>query len=185
MDITQKDISLHSHLLDKLFAYKSKTRSIFGEILGLFEIHYFAIGYVNQKRELLVLSSTPSLDYNLFNRPLWRFDRTYSPSWFEQCGQASWQSLYAAERYDELYYIKQLKPRYPLGLSMAAKIDNQYMIYSLASRTDSEYTRELFATHQDDFYKIGQYCTLHLLPLLLERGEALPMILQPQVMSTL
>ena len=183
--MTQQDISLHSQLLNKLFAHKSRTRAVFGEVLGLYEIHYLSVAYVNQKRELLVLSSTPSLDYNLFSSPLWRLDKTYSPSWFEQCGQASWQSLYSAERYDELYYIKQVKSRYPLGLSMAAKLDNQYVIYSIASRIDLEYTRELFATHHDDFYKIGQYCTMHLLSLLLENDERLPMVMQPQMKGTL
>ena len=185
MDINEQRISLHPQLLHNLFAHKSKTRAVFNDVLSLHEINHIAIAYISASNTLTTLSSTPSLEYNLFNSPLWQFDTTFSPSWFNQCAQASWQSLYSLDRYDELYYIKQTKPRYPLGLSMAAKMGSAHVIYSIASTIDSEYTRQLFQTHVDELYKVGQYCTMHLLPLLTDFDVASSTVLHPQLIGAL
>lgn len=171
MDIFQQDLALHPQWIDKLFAHKSKTRTIFRDVLTLHEVNHIAITYIATNNMLLTLSSTPSLEYNLLSSALWRFDNAYNPDWFKQCSHASWQSLYSAERYDELYYIKQIKPHYPLGLSMATILGSGYVIYSIASATDSEYTREIFSTKQEELLKLGQYCSTHLLSLLIDGEE--------------
>ncbi len=172
MDIFQQDLALHPQWLDKLFAHKSKTRAIFRDVLTLHEVNHIAMTYITPHNTLLTLSSTPSLEYNLFSSVLWRFDNTYNPDWFKQCIHASWQSLYSAERYDELYYIKQIKPRYPLGISIATILGSGHVIYSIASAIDSEYTREIFSTKQDELLKLGQYCTTHLSSLFIDEEEA-------------
>ncbi|WP_207384177.1 hypothetical protein [Legionella nagasakiensis] len=172
MEHVRKETILHPGLLDILFAYKSKVSSIFRDVLGIHEISHIAISYVNADNELLSLSSTPALEFNLFNSNLWRYDQTYQADWYQLCTQANWQSLYTAIRYDELYYIKQIKHRYPLGLSLAAKLDSAYLIYSIASHKNCIHTQEMFAQEHDSFYKIGQYCTNMLLPLFLEHKHS-------------
>lgn len=172
MDMTQHMTSLHPAWLTQLFAYKAKTRAIFADVLGLHEVHHMAITYIAPNNTLLTLSSTPSLEYNLFSSPLWRLDNTYNPSWFLRCDHASWQSLYAPERYDELYYIKQAKPRYPLGLSIATRQQEGHLIYALASATDSAHTQDIFKTQQHELLQLGQYCMTQLLPLLLDADRA-------------
>lgn len=167
MDIKPHEISLHPEWLHHLFAYKSKTRAVFNDVLGLYEISHMAITTINSNHQLLTLSSTPSLEYNLLSSTLWQWDNTYHPLWYEQCQPASWQSLYTPLRYDELYYVKQTKPRYPLGLSIAEKISQGTVIYSIASATHSEYTQALFKTQWKELLQLGQYCMTHLQPLLL------------------
>lgn len=180
MEMTTKKIIPHPHLLDMLFACKSKASNVFLDILGLHEISHISIGYVNQSAQLLVLSSTPALEFNLFNTTLWQFDRSYHPDWFNLSTHASWQSLYAPSRYDELYYLKQIKHHYPIGLSLATTQDNCPLIYSIASHNDCDYTRELFEQDWVTLYKIGQYCTTHLLPLIADCDETLATILERQ-----
>lgn len=156
---------LHPHFLDTLFAYKGKVSSIFKDVLGLYEISHIAISHIDENSELLSLSSTPSLEFNLFNSNLWRFDRTYQTSWYSSCISSPWQSLYAPERYDELYYLKQIKHHYPLGLSLAVKLGDCHVIYSIATHKNCPYTHELFDNQHENFYKIGQYCNNLLWPL--------------------
>lgn len=174
MDSTQQDITLHSDWIETLFAHKAKTRSVFHDVLGIHEINHIAIAYINIDQTLLTFSSTPSIEYNLFRSPLWQLDKCYHPVWFTRCESAFWQTLYDPARYDELYYIKQTKPQYPLGLSLASKMADGHIIYSFASKTDSEYTRDLFNTQQNELHQIGQYCALQLLPLLLGTTTLLP-----------
>lgn len=169
MDITQLGISLHPEWLSTLFAYKSKTRAVFSDVLGLHEINHIAIAYIPRNQTLISLSSSPALEYNLFSSALWRYDNCYNPNWIKQCKQAHWQSLYSPERYDELYYIKQTKPRYPLGLAMAAELELGHIIYTVATTTDNEYTQTLFNTQQHELFQLGQYCSNQLLPILLDR----------------
>lgn len=166
MENSRNDVVLHPQLLEILFAYKSKVSQVFREVLGIHEIDHIALTQINANNELLTFSSTPAMEFNLFSSQLWRFDRTYNPLWFNLCSQDYWQSLYKPNRYDELYYLKQIKHEFPIGLSLAGKVAEDHVIYSIASSKSCEQTQELFATQHEDFYKIGQYCSNLLYPLL-------------------
>lgn len=158
METSRREVTPHPHFLEALFTFRSKIASVFRDILGLHEIHHIAITQISGN-EILTFSSTPAIEFNLFSSSLWHFDKTYHPQWFQTISQASWQSLYVAERYDELYYLKQIKHHYPTGYSLAAKTDDLFFIYSLASTQSCLSIKELFENSYDDFYKIGQYCT--------------------------
>lgn len=166
MENSRSDVLLHPQFLEVLFAFKSKVSTVFRDILGIHEIDHLSFTRINKNNQLLSLSSTPALEFNLFSSKLWHYDNTYNSQWFTRCVQDYWQNLYDPTRYDELYYLKQIKHSYPTGLNLAAKINDEYIIYSIASHKSCAHTRELFATCHDDFYKIGQYCSNRLNPLL-------------------
>ncbi len=167
MNLNKPRLTLHPHFLELLFAHKSKASAVFKDILGLHEISHFSISHIDNQGEMLTLSSTPSLEYNLFNSDLWRFDQTYHHTWYELCTSSPWQALYTPERYDELYYLKQAQTNYPIGLSMAVNKMDGYIIYSIAANSECPMTQDRFDNHHDDFYRIGTYCSNELLPLLL------------------
>ena len=162
----KNQVTLHPDFIKTLFAYKNNVSSIFNDILGLYEISHFAISYIDSQNEMLTFSSTPSLEFNLFSSNLWLFDNTYQDYWFTLCSVSPWQALYKPECYDQLFYLKQLKHDYPIGVSMAAKTSDSYTIFSLASHAEDSQTQEYFANHYADFYKIGEYCSQALMPLL-------------------
>lgn len=166
MNISNRQTSLHPDFLETLFAHKSQVSTVFKDILGLYEISHFAISHIDNQGRLLTLSSTPSLEFNLFNSALWRFDKTYQPSWYSLCLSSPWQSLYSSMRYDELYYLKQIKHRFPIGLSIAVKTADTYVIYSIASDKTCQQMQAFFINQQEHFYKIGEYCSNALLPLI-------------------
>ncbi len=163
MNIKNQGITPHPAFLETLFAYKSQVSAVFKDVLGLNNVHHIALSTIHQQ-QLLTLSSTPSLEFNLFSSPLWQFDKTYQPCWYNLCKPSPWQSLYAPTRYNELYYLKQAKHQYPVGLSMAIESMDSPIIYSLASHN----ANALAEHQQEDFYKIGAYCSHALLPVLLE-----------------
>ncbi len=158
MDQCCQPISLHPQFFELLFVFKSKVSAVFREVLGIHEIAHIAINRINDHNQLISFSSTPAMEFNLFNSTLWRFDKTYQPEWFSACTEAPWQMLYTPERYDELYYLKQIKHHYPLGLSIGMQHQGAPLILSLASNKACSHTQEVFANHSDDFQKIGQYC---------------------------
>lgn len=166
MDIINKDVTPHPQLLDVLFAHKSQVKPLFAEMLRRYEIDHIAVTHINLNQEILTFSSTPAIEFNLFNSGLWRLDNTYNPAWFEKRVTATWQSLYHPERYDELYYLKQLKPHYPIGYSFATKADGGPVIYSIASRKTAMDMQDITNARYEIFYGIQQRCAQLLLPLL-------------------
>lgn len=166
MSIPHKQPTPHSNFLETLFAHKQQASNVFKDILGLYSISHFSISRIDNRNQLLTLSSTPSLEFNLFNCDLWRFDKTYQTSWYSLCVSSSWQSLYSAEHYHQLYYLKQTKHHFPIGISIAVKTIDSYVIYSIASDKECRQTQEIFVNQQEHFYRIGEYCSNALLPLI-------------------
>lgn len=162
----------HPQLLEALFIFRFKIFCVFQEVLGLYGIDHIAVSRINSKQEILIFSSSPALEFNLFSSGLWRFDHSYQPSWFKLCKSTHWHELYSASRYDELYYIKQIKPHFPIGKSLAARLNDGFVIYSLASKRSCQATQDIFSKEDKGFYQIGQYCTkkLHSLFLSFEAG---------------
>lgn len=149
----------HPQFLEFLFVFKREVSLVFKDILGLYNIHHFAVTRINKSNEIISLSSTPAMEYNLFSSTLWHYDKSYKPHWVNRYTQAYWHELYNSKRYDELYYLKQIKHNLPIGISLATQMNEDRFIYSLASHDSSLHTLELFSTQQDEFNKIGHYCS--------------------------
>jgi len=165
MDKRCNEVVPHPQFFESLFAFKNKVSNVFKDIIGIHALHHFAIARIDEDNKLMILSATPALEFTLFNSQLWRFDETYDPQWFQRCAQSAWQPLYHATRYDELYYLKQIKHDLPLGLSFARQVENDHYIYSFATHNDDAHSQELFANQTEDFNKIGYYCHDLLSPL--------------------
>jgi hypothetical protein len=171
MDITTQGITLHSEWLTILFAHKYQTHAVFKEILGQHEIHHMAIAYISHQRILTAVSSTPSIEYNLFNSGLWRYDACYQPDQLLALPFVNWQSLYAVERYHELAYIKQMQPRYSIGIAFASAVKNGHIIYSIASRRPDSGIEEHFKKHFCELRQVSEYCLARLQNLLYQHDE--------------
>ncbi|KTD49885.1 putative FlgJ-like protein [Legionella rubrilucens] len=153
-------ITPHPQLLEVLFACRQRSARVFNDVLGLHDVDHLAIGFVSPQQQLLILSSTPALEFNLFSRHLWRFDQSYSLTWITKQGFAGWQSLYHPACYHELFYYKQLKTHYRRGHSLAVANKHQPLVFSYASHKDTE-TGDI----SRDLGKMGYYCAQLLQPL--------------------
>lgn len=162
MENNTQPLTPHPRLLEILFAFKHQVSSVYKEVLGLHELHHIAITRITSDNNFVILSSTPALEYNLFSGTLWHYDNSYNTEWVRHYTQDQWQNLYQKERYDELYYLKQIKHALSIGYSIADNTDNERVIYSLASH---QKTSILFAEQLEDLYKMGQYCMKELTPL--------------------
>lgn len=158
----KKNVSLHPYAIDALFAYQNQTSRIFKDVIGLHHLHHIAVSHINDDNQLFTLSSTPSLEFNLFNSPLWQFDRAYHPTWYSLCTSASWDSLYLTEHYEELYQLKQAPYHYVNGISLAAPFAKGYLIFSMATHNK---LHRVFEGQEEHLYKIGEYCWNLLSPL--------------------
>ena len=158
MQTQWKETSTHPKLLDTLFGFKAKTMDIFNDVLGLHQISHIAVTQIDKDRKILVFSSTPAMEYNVFNNALWPFDKTYNPDWFTKTIFTNWEALYQTTHFDVLYYERQIKHHLSLGFSLAIQEEDRYYVYSIAFSKDNPPDPELLVGKVDDFKKIGLYC---------------------------
>lgn len=161
----------HPHFQNILFAYKGTVSKVFKEVMGLHDIAHLSLARISQNNQIVSLSSTPAMEFNLFKSPLWRYDASFNPNWFRLGKQSTWQDLYSPARYDELYYLKQSQHELALGVSLANKLGNDYFVYSFATRTTYPDEQQSFLNKQTEFSQIGHYCTQQLMPILDECSE--------------
>lgn len=156
MDNRFTPLMLHPKLLDMLFAHKRKVNRVFEQVIGIHDVDHLSIYKITSDNKLLCFSSTASLEYNLFSKPLWHFDRTFHPQWFMSEQHNTWDALYLPARFDELYYLKQIKPRLPVGISIARTHNDHPIIFSIASHQSNSEHR--LNTCINDLADMGQYC---------------------------
>lgn len=156
----------HPELLDILFRYKSSVSLIFNDVLGIHGLDHISMTSITKKHEILILSSTPSMEFTLFNNNLWKFDRTYQPDWFQRCQKDEWPTLYHRSRFEELFYVKQFKTHYSLGYSFSQLIDSKYFICSMGFKLGKK--EDILIHYEKDLLKIAKYCSKRLFPYLAE-----------------
>lgn len=151
-------VNPHPRLEDMLFACKSIVSPIFKDVLGIHEINHISVTRIDHNQQILIFSSTPAMEYNLFTSNLWAFDNTWNPAWYQLCVPALWETLYQPAHYDELYYARQIKHHFSAGLSLTVFDGDAHYIYSLASSRPAAESQELFMNNLTDCRKIGEYC---------------------------
>lgn len=148
----------HPQFMAMLFAHQARVSSVFNDVLGLHGLKHMAIAQIDSEQNILVFSSKPSLEFNLFVSGLWKMDKTYHPDWYRQNSFAFWETLYADAYYDELYYECQIRHHLPLGFSVAAKTHEHHYIYSLGFDALKTETFEEIHENTEDFQNMGRYC---------------------------
>lgn len=156
---------LHPAFNDALFAYAGQAFRLFNDVLGLYGIDYLAIARIDKLGQLLIFSSLPALEFNLFATKAWSFDHLYHAKWYHDGAKTAWPLLYQDSHYAELYYLKQTRHHFLTTLAMASKDDENYYVYSFASRHVNSSANHLFIHEPDVLNSIGDYCQKRFIPL--------------------
>lgn len=141
-----------------LFKYKREVLTVFDHIIGLYELAHLSIAFINKQNEFIFLSHTPAIEYHLITSSLWKADQLHDPS-FYKCNQSRlWHELYAEEKYQELYHVKQAKHQFTFGFSIPLERDGFYLIYSFATKAQHINPYLFFFDKQNMLIKMGNYC---------------------------
>lgn len=131
---------------------------VFRDILGIHDIHHFSITGFDPSGHMLSLSSTPAIEFNVVNSGLWRHDQAYCLDWLMQKEHVCWKDLYASERFDELYYLKQTKHGYASTCALSTCYEGFRYLFAFASRY-ADANESVFALERrDELLQLGQYC---------------------------
>lgn len=151
------ETSLHGDMLEVLFKYKNKIYNRFDDVRGTFLIDHLAINVINSNKQVLIFSTTPSVEYNLISQDLWKYDRSFSASYQSSNKFYSWEKAYAKKYFDELRLIKQINHGFSYGFNLSKKIGSCQFVYSFATRCQKPNLLEYYNGHISELFAIGNY----------------------------
>lgn len=128
----------HPELLLQLFSNRYAVFSLFQNLIRPEGIDHIAVHKLNEQGQLSILSSTPAIEHTLFQNGLWQYDKSYQYSTFNEIGPQLWETLYEPHRRDELYYVKQQRPQFKLGVNFVIKNAEESFLISLAYRNQNQ-----------------------------------------------
>jgi hypothetical protein len=151
------NVVLHEDILDILFKYKIEVHKKLIDLRGAFLIDHIAIKIIDPDNKMVILSLTPSVEYNLLVQGLWKYDKSFCPNFTALNSLYLWEDAYSVEHAAEIKNIKQLKHGFTFGFNLAKKIDSFHFIYSYATRSKNQGLQEYYIEHIQELLTLGDF----------------------------
>lgn len=148
----------HPQAENLLFQNKRDLLTVFSDVIGTYELAHLSITCISQTNEVVFLSHTPSIEYNLITSGLWKYDLSYDPLFYKSNQSRLWGELYDLDKYPDLHHLKQTKNQFSFGFSIPIKRDGFYLIYSFATKVRHINPHLFFFDKQNELIKMGNYC---------------------------
>jgi hypothetical protein len=155
--ITSPYPSLNKANLEILFGHKKEISRNFSDVLGLHLINHIAIYLVNQTNELTIISSTPSVEFNLIENKLWLYDGAFNPKHLPNLHVGTWQALYSHLHFKQLMEQKETHHGFTYGLNLVRHLKEYTILYSFATRSLLNNIVDYYQGIQEELLQIGDY----------------------------
>ena len=151
-------IKLHPLVNDYLFKYYAILRNIFADIIGQLEINSISIGVINHQKQLILLSSKPSIEQNLIEKNLLQYDNSFSANFIYQDTPNIWTNLYDINHQILLKQYKQINPNIVNGIAIPANFQNYRVIFSFGFQLKNIISANQTSANIHKLLIIGKYC---------------------------
>lgn len=153
----KQNLNLHPNILDILFVHKQAIARRLSDIKGIYFIEHVSINIISSLNEVIVFSGTPSVEYNIIVKELWRYDKSFNPQSLVNGSFVSWQEGYTKSHAQELIKIKETNHNFTYGFNLIRRIDDFTMVYSFATRKHLSNIDEYYLNVCDDLFSLGDY----------------------------
>lgn len=158
MDLIKSNCTIHPMADVFLFEHKRAVSRVFRDIIGHCEVNHLSIALINDQNEIIFLSYTPSMEYNLIQSGLWAYDGTYHPDFYKASSCKHWDGLYHSNRYHDLVHLKQIRTGFKAGVSISTEIDNLFIVYSFATKSNTASAATQLLYKRVRLTQMGWYC---------------------------
>lgn len=148
---------LHDNILDILFKHKKEISNRLRDIKGLYFIDHVAIIIITPSNEITIFSYTPSVEYNLIIKELWKYDKSFSPYFLKDGSMTWWGEAYSYNYLNLIQFAKEELHKFTLGMNLVRKIENHKLVYSFATRSQKNGIKEFYVDIKDELFHIGDY----------------------------
>ncbi len=164
--------TLHPLAHPLLFQHKRKLLSVFSDVIGINEIDHISMACITHANEIIYLSHTPSIEYQLMTSDLWSYDALHAPHFYTNDQPKLWSELYHSDKYHALHAIKQAKHGFKTGFSIPTQQHGLHLVYSFATKSPTPDPDLVFLARRDEFLSLGHYCFNKLSDLVLPHVHA-------------
>ena len=155
MDVISKP---HPQAQPILFQHRRALLNVFSDVMGINEIDHISIACITPMSEVIFLSHTPSIEYQLMTSNLWHYDLLHESRFYTNIQPKLWADLYHPQKQVELHAIKQAKERFTAGFSIPIQRDGIHLVYSFATKSPTPHPELFFLSKLDEFKNMGHYC---------------------------
>lgn len=149
---------LHKDILLISFYEYIDIKKAYSAVLKLNAIDYLSISIINPAGEMVFLSSTPSMDINIYKEDLWLYDASVHPATYQNKKFYWWDDYYLPEKRKILKQEKEIKNNLHFGFVCTKKVEKFYLLYSYATKEKDPEIKKLIEEYQTTFVDMGDYC---------------------------
>jgi len=126
-------------------------------IIGIHHIDYVSYSIITPRNQLVIFSSTPSVEHNLIHLNLLSMDNMYNPILHTDGRLCWWNEAYTPSAATSLRKVKEIDHGYTHGFGFGRHIQDIKMTYSFATRADISDAKLFYLRHHADLIKLGDY----------------------------
>jgi hypothetical protein len=150
---TQKQaITLHPEVIEILFENRPYVKKVFSNLRGLHGITHMAMACIDPSDELMVFSSTPTIEYNLIHQNLWVHDHAFVPE-----AELKNALLWWDYPHDKLEKIKLKHHHLTVGMTICRPIGDFRLVYSFATDEKYKNLRQYYTENLFGLIDMGDY----------------------------
>ncbi len=151
---------LHPQAQNLLFKYYRDLRLIFNDVLGHLEIDYISMTLLDEKNQLILLSSQPSIEQNLIIKNLWEQDPCCQKDFFLQDDILIWNHIY-----DDiaLHHYKLAVPKLAFAASIPDSFQDFKVAYSFGVSSQDPAVHLNLLDNQKTLRAMAKYCLINIL----------------------
>lgn len=143
---------------------------IYKEIIGINNIDHFSLNVVDLDGEMSILSYKPQIAYNIFKDGTYLYNGSISSTFYDAKECYTWDETYDPNFYHQLKNNMERKNGIEKGVVLVKKIDGLTLLYSFATKKNSNDFLEAISAEKDTFYDIGNHCFELISPILKNYG---------------
>jgi len=150
-------ISVHPEIENILFRHRKQISLEMSNIIGIHHIDYVSYSIITPRNQLVIFSSTPSVEHNLIHLNLLSLDNLYNPIFHTDARLCWWNEVYAPFAATAFRKAKEIDHGYTHGFGFGRHIQGLKMTYSFATRADITHAKLFYLHHHADLIKLGDY----------------------------
>lgn len=132
---------------------------VYSEVLGMEDVSHFSTNIVSNKtNEMTVISSNPSIIYNLCNDELYKFNGSISPSFYKFRDIYTWEETYDPRFASRLKNTMERKNGIEQGVVLIKRMLSHTILYSFATKKCNAELLERIRYEREKFYAMGDHC---------------------------
>jgi len=151
------NIKLHPNILDVLFQHQGEIFTKLSDLKGLHFIDHVALYLINPDSEMVIFSSTPSVEFQLLAQGLWQYDFSFNPNKMRDGEMLFWRKAYHAGYKYEITKTKETAHHFTCGFSLLKEVNSFKFIYTFATRHLQENIEQYYQQHLSEILAIGNF----------------------------